>query len=276
MEMYVKNIIPLMEAKYNSFTDIEKNIADYFIKNNDISELSSKVIASKLFVSEASLSRFAKKCGFSGYREFVYVYKESFDERKNDSSSLSKTVLDTYSTLLSKTRSLIDEIQISRIVKLLKKSTRVVACGKGSSGLVAEEMESRFMRIGIDIDSVKDTDRMRMQSVFLNDKSLVFGFSLSGTTEAVLYLLREAHLKKAKTVLFTANINQEFSKYCDEVILVASTKFLHYGNILSPQFPLLVALDVIYSELVNLDRTLKAALHDYTVKALGKEDIMKI
>ena len=260
--MYVKNIIPLMEAKYNSFTDIEKNIADYFIKSNDVSELSSKVIASKLFVSEASLSRFAKKCGFSGYREFVYVYKDSFDERKNDSSSLSKTVLDTYSTLLSKTRS--------------KKSTRVVACGKGSSGLVAEEMESRFMRIGIDIDSVKDTDRMRMQSVFLNDKSLVFGFSLSGTTEAVLYLLREAHLKKAKTVLFTANINQEFSKYCDEVILVASTKFLHYGNILSPQFPLLVALDVIYSELVNSDRTLKAALHDYTVKALGKEDIMKI
>ena len=129
--MYVKNIIPLMEAKYNSFTDIEKNIADYFIKSNDVSELSSKVIASKLFVSEASLSRFAKKCGFSGYREFVYVYKDSFDERKNDSSSLSKTVLDTYSTLLSKTRSLIDEIQISRIVKLLKKSTRVVACGKG-------------------------------------------------------------------------------------------------------------------------------------------------
>ena len=34
--------------------------------------LSQEEVAGKLFVSEASLSRFAKKCGFRGYREFIY------------------------------------------------------------------------------------------------------------------------------------------------------------------------------------------------------------
>ena len=46
-------------------------------------ELSSKDVSKKLFVSEASLSRFAKKLGFSGYREFQFAYKQNFHLQKN-------------------------------------------------------------------------------------------------------------------------------------------------------------------------------------------------
>ena len=39
-------------------------------------------------------------------------------------------------------------------------------CGKGSSGLSAMEAASRFMRVGVDIDSITDSDTMRFQTVF--------------------------------------------------------------------------------------------------------------
>ena len=52
--------------------------------------------------------------------------------------------------------------------------------GKGSSGLAAREMEIRFMRIGADVDSITDTDLMRMRAVFQDENSLVFGFSIGG------------------------------------------------------------------------------------------------
>ena len=73
MEQYEKNIIPHIESIYNSFTPLEKTIADFFINNTEKIDLSSKSVSSRLYVSEASLSRFAKKCGYKGYREFVLL-----------------------------------------------------------------------------------------------------------------------------------------------------------------------------------------------------------
>lgn len=71
--------------------------------------------------------------------------------------------------------------------------------GQGSFCLVAGEMEFRFMRIGVDRDSLQNSDRMRMQAVFRDKRCLVFGISISGETEGVRYLLREAHKRGAKT-----------------------------------------------------------------------------
>lgn len=73
MERYKKNIIPHIEAIYNSFTPLEKGIADFFISNKGEEDLSSKNVSTHLYVSEASLSRFAKKCGYNGYREFIFT-----------------------------------------------------------------------------------------------------------------------------------------------------------------------------------------------------------
>ena len=42
MEQYEKNIIPQIESIYNSFTPLEKTIADFFINNSEKTDLSSK------------------------------------------------------------------------------------------------------------------------------------------------------------------------------------------------------------------------------------------
>lgn len=58
------------------------------MKNEEKMDFSAKEIAKHLFVSEASLSRFAKKCGFRGYREFIYQYEESFEEKIKNSRDI--------------------------------------------------------------------------------------------------------------------------------------------------------------------------------------------
>ena len=69
MEYYVKSVLPIIESNYKNFTPLEKTIADFFINNKEQTDFSAKAVAKRLFVSEASLSRFAKKCGYRGYRE---------------------------------------------------------------------------------------------------------------------------------------------------------------------------------------------------------------
>ena len=192
MDYYVKSVIPIIESNYENFTALEKNIADFFMKNEEKMDFSAKEIAKHLFVSEASLSRFAKKCGFRGYREFIYQYEESFEEKNKELTGHTRTVLNMYQELLNKTYSLMDEAQIIRISEKLGQAKRVFVCGKGSSGLAAREMRLRFMRIGVDINSIQDPDLMRMQAVFQKEGCLVIGISISGESEDVCYLLEES------------------------------------------------------------------------------------
>lgn len=268
MEHYVKSVVPIIESNYNNFTMVEKNIADFFIHNHEKMDFSAKTVAAKLFVSEASLSRFAKKCGYRGYREFVYQYEETLVEKKESMTGNTRMVLNAYQELLNKTYSLVDEEQIGRIGKYLNQAERVFVCGKGSSGLAASEMELRFMRIGVDIDSLQDSDRMRMQAVFQDKRCLVFGISISGETEGVRYLLREAHKRGAKTVMITAQNKDSYAEYCSEVLLLPSLRHLNHGNVISPQFPILVMLDLIYSYYVEQDKPKKESFHDNTLRAL--------
>ena len=181
-------------------------------------------------------------------------------------------VLSAYQEMLNKTYNLVDEAQIGRIVGYLNKAERVLVCGCGSSGLSANEMEIRFIRIGIDVDSLTDSDMMKMSSVFQDRRSLVFGFSISGERDEVTYLLREAYRKGAKTVLFTANNGEKFTEYCSEVVLLSSLKHLNHGNVISAQFPILVILDIIYAYYVEQNKYIREGMHDSTLRALEKAE----
>ena len=139
-------------------------------------------------------------------------------------------VLSTYQELLNKTYSLVDENQLKRVVDYLNTSEKVFVCGKGSSGLAANEMELRFMRIGVNIDSIIDSDQMKMRAVFQNENNLVFGVSISGETQEVLYFLKEAHKKNANTVLITSQIRDSYQEYCSEVVLIPSLRHLNHGT----------------------------------------------
>ncbi len=270
MEYYVKSVAPIIKMNYEKFTTVEKSIADFFIQNRERVDLSAKAMADRLYVSEASLSRFAQKCGYRGYREFVYQYEITFVENRESMTGNTRMILNAYQELLNKTYSLIDEEQIARIGKYLGQAERVTVCGRGSSGYAAAEMELRFMRIGVNIDSIQDSDRMRMQAVFQDKRSLVFGISVSGETEPVLYLLREARRRGAKTVLITAETPERFREICTEVLRMPSLRYLNQGNVISPQFPILLMLDILYSYYAAQDKGKKELLHDDTLRALDE------
>lgn len=138
---YEGDIIPRIEANYENLTPLEKNIADFFIRRPSQSDLSAKTVAKQLYISEASLSRFAQKCGYTGYREFLIYYKNGdVAAQKLPGSGHMNNVLHTYQELLNKSYSLIDEQQIERIARTLAEKKHIYVYGRGSSGLVAMEM----------------------------------------------------------------------------------------------------------------------------------------
>ena len=170
--------------------------------------------------------------------------------------------------ILNKANALLDKAQIAHITRLLVSKPRVYVYGRGSSGLVAQEMKLRFMRIGLNIEAITDSHIMKVNSVILDESCLVIGISVSGQTEDIISSLRAAHQIGAYTLLMTARQDKSYQEFCDETLIFASMEHLEYGNIISPQFPILLVLDVLYAHYLQIDRSKKEALHEYTIQTL--------
>lgn len=272
MDNYEQSIIPLIESIYHTFTPLEKTIADFFIHNTKEIDFSAKNISKLLFVSEASLSRFSKKCGFSGYREFLFQYRQNFvPGSQTIHSDFAKQVLNTYQELLNKSCALIKPTQLVNISQTLATKKRVYVYGIGSSGIAANELKMRFMRVGVNIEAITDSHIMKMNSVILDADCFVIGISVSGTTKEVLNSLKAAKKRGAKTLLMTSHKNKNFATFCDEILLFAVKEHLENGKAISPQFPILVMSDILYSYYLQLDKQRKEALHEYTLNALSEQ-----
>lgn len=124
-------------------------------------------------------------------------------------------------------------------------------------------------------NSITDTDLMRMRAVF-QDEVALFLVQYRGQKEEIIFLLKEAKKRGAKTILFTANNRDDYKEFCTEVVLVPSLLHLNHGNVISPQFPILIMTDIIYSYYVERDETKKKILHERTLQALEKSYVEKI
>lgn len=270
MAHFDKTMERQIEEAYSELTSVERSIADFFLHNKEKMNFSSKSIASKLYVSEASLSRFAKKCNYKGFREFIYNYERTFDRDKgaSDINALTQRVLSTYQDLLDRTLGMVNEKQMHRISKMLSEAKRVYVYGMGSSGIAAHEFKLRFMRLGLWVEAINDSHMIKMNSALLDPDTLVIAFSISGITPEIISGIRIGRKQGAKVVMVTSNKSEKLKEICDEVLNIAVTKDLEGGTQISPQFPILIMVDMFYTYYLNTDFYYKTSKHTETLSAL--------
>ncbi len=259
--MSQQNILAIIESHLDKMTDLEQRIGHYFLDPNSIQEdLSSLQVAQTLHISQAALTRFAKKCGFKGYREFSFQYLQDLQkaqtEADNMQSSLSRHVLYNYNQIHQQTKELIDEEKLERVAQIIEEADRVYFFGTGSSGLVARDMKLRFMRLGVVCEALTDQDGFAWTTSILDKNCLVIGFSLSGQTQSIIDSLIDAKNMGAKTILVTGQpekIQEDFT----EVIPVALQSKPEFILRISAQFPMLLMIDLIYAFFLEINREKK-------------------
>ena len=254
------DIATIIDLHFEELTELEQEIARYFLQAETIQDdLSSQQVTQKLHISQAALTRFAKKCGFTGYREFVFQYQHQAskpDTHSHKHSPLTKRVLRSYSIMREQTQDLIDEEQLERVAQLIDDAERVYFFGTGSSGLIAREMKLRFMRLGVVCEALTDQDGFAWTTSIMDENCLVLGFSLSGTTQSVLDSLLDAKEMGAKTILFTSAPNKNSQAYT-ETVLVANHSQSSYIQRISAQLPMLILIDLIYAYFLEINRESK-------------------
>lgn len=246
----------IIASHETELTDMERDIAQYFLSSEARQHsLSSSRVTKLLHVSKAALTRFSQKCGFTGYREFVYHFNEEAknQQQEEEHDELTLSVLQRYHHVSNVTENFVKDPQLEHVADLIDQADRVYYFGIGSSSLVAREMKVRLMRLGVAGEAVTDQDGFTWTTSILDSSCLVIGFSLSGKTSAITDSLVKAKENGAKTVLVTANpacVHHDFTEVVPAAPLPSNT----YIDRISAVLPLLIVVDLIYTHFLSKNR----------------------
>lgn len=262
--------LPQVEMIYESLNKNDKVIANFFFNEAQLfSDLSAKKVADHLHISIPTLTRFAQKCGYKGYRQLIYDVEYSKDDLDKNNVG-SSNVLGDYSILLKKAAELNHDDTLKNICDDISTYDTIYIYGIGHSGLAAKEIELRFNRIGLKCRAITDREQILVNAAIVDTESLVIGLSISGKNEATIKGLKNASLKGGKTYLLTT---QKYNyEGVDETIFVPSVINLNYGNRISPQYPLLIIVDLIYDRLMQNNSETKGKIFFETLVSILDEE----
>ncbi len=82
--------------------------------------------------------------------------------------------------VVGETINLLDFDQLDQVVNELYKAKRIFLFGVGSSGITAEDVKHKLMRIGLQVDATTNNHFMYMQASLMKSGDVVIGISHSG------------------------------------------------------------------------------------------------
>lgn len=176
-------------------------------------ELTMDEIAEKAGVSAPTVARFCAAVGCSGFREFKirlaqdrsyglpFVHPDVIETDAPE--DISGKIFDRTQAELVSVRRGIDIDGLSRAVDILASAKRIEFYGSGNSGIVAQDLQHRFFRLGIPSVAYNDSHVFCMSALTLQKGDAVVLISNSGRNRDILEAAKDARSVGAQTVAIT-------------------------------------------------------------------------
>ncbi|MFD6417576.1 MurR/RpiR family transcriptional regulator [Streptomyces sp. NPDC060194] len=195
-------------------------------------------LAERTGTSEATVVRTARVLGYPGYRDLrlalagLAAHQESgrapavtADIAVDDpiADVVAKLAHDEQQTLADTAASL-DTAQLGSAVAALAQARRIDVYGVGASGLVAQDLVQKLLRIGLIAHAHHDPHLAVTNAVQLRAKDVAIAITHSGGTGDVIEPLRVAFEHGATTIAVTGRPDGPASQYADHVLTTSTAR----------------------------------------------------
>ena len=234
---------------FNSFTNTEKKLAEYIIKNKDeVVGLSAQELSSKADISPAAVVRFSKTLGYKGFTALKVDLAKDRDER-DDETSVIINEDDSLKDIIRKVKvsniSSIDET-MKNIIEAMINAKRIYLFGIGASGLVALDLQQKLLRINKSTLYQIDPHTQIASAVHIEKEDVAIGISYSGETKEVNVPLKIAKEKGAKTIAITRYNKNSLSKISDYAIYLPNYEKEFRVGAITSRIDALTIVDILY------------------------------
>lgn len=240
----------------------ETKIASYFIENNQniinktISELSQEI-----GVSESTIFKFVKKIGYEGFQDFKISlatnYKEEdqpsikpnfFSDITEDDSlnDIFQKVIIPKIKFLEYLLETINEELIEEAVEMIHQADTLFFSGVGGSSVIAYDSFHKFLRTEFQCQFISDFNLQLTYSKKIDNNSLAFLFSHSGSTKEIIELGSSLKKNGAKIISLTGNYGTPLEKLSDISFVVSSEESALRSQTLSSRILYMTIIDILY------------------------------
>jgi len=253
---------------YPSLRNSEKQVADYILQHpEDVLTHPLRGLSVQIGVSEASVIRFCKSIGCSGYSELkLKIAREQGDTTRAEEP---QTGLDVFCNTeiaeipdiiiaqsirtLEDTLKIFDHVPYEQAIRKLRSADRVILFGVGNSASVANDAMHKFMRIGLLCHVYEDAHMQLMASSNLSEKDVVIGISHSGMTRDTIDAMAAARDAGAFTICITNYGASPITGVSDICLLTASGETTFDSETMASRIAQLAIIDMLYIGLILQD-----------------------
>lgn len=203
-----------LSSVYSTLPPAERKVADFILANPDeATHMVINEIAHHAGVSVPSVTRLARKLGYSGFMDFRVslasgssaVSREGVRPISHDDSDedlLTKVMLG-HITAIESTLKVLDIKKLAEVAELILSSNRVVWFGVGRCAQLAVNVSDSLCRMGIDSIVIDNREIMPFYATRMGKGDLVFCLTRTGKTAKTLECLHIAKEKGATCVLIS-------------------------------------------------------------------------
>lgn len=257
----MESILVSIKEKYSQMGHSEKLIADWLMKNfSDMMNMSISELANNCGCGEATIVRFSRRLGLSGYQELkLKIAQESANtaaggvmgiEQDDTCYEIFKKRISDIHIALENTKSVLNPEEFEKAANVLRTASRIVVFGLGNSASVAVDAQHKFLRAGLDAVAYCDNHMQAIAASHLHKGDVAIGISHSGASIDVVEALRTAKEAGASTICLTNFGNSPIQRVSDIVLNTRSDETKYSILAMSSRIAQLAIFDALYTYIV--------------------------
>ncbi|MER6463004.1 MurR/RpiR family transcriptional regulator [Streptomyces sp. NPDC048409] len=195
-------------------------------------------LAERTGTSEATVVRTARLLGYPGYRDLRLALAGLAAHQQSGRAPAITTdiavddpIADVVAKLaydeqqaLADTAAGLDTVQLGAAVHALAAARRTDVYGIGASGLVAQDLTQKLLRIGLIAHAHSDPHLAVTNAVQLRAGDVAVAITHSGATGDVIEPLRVAFERGATTIAVTGRPDSSVAQYADHVLTTSTSR----------------------------------------------------
>lgn len=259
------NTSPLdrINAYFDVFTNTDKEIAEYILKNpRKAATSSADDLAEFTGASKSALIRFSKKIGYSGYSEMkfdlsrllVSENKHSNEDYKNVDSPVA-SIIDTYAKYIRKIQETCTQEDLEYIARKIVNANRIRITGINRTFNSALQFSQRLLKLGIDSQASSDCGTLSDLVQLSNEKDLLIVFTIQDRYKTHYKTVNEAVTRNCPVILFTMNKDFPYADICDKVIYLPWISTDSDISFLDDQAIFFVFIEILLSVIASITYT---------------------
>lgn len=260
------SILKKLENPDFKATKSDKLLINY-IKNNleNFSYKPISQIAKESNLGESTITRFARKMGFSSLQDFKVTLTKEVSTTSNKKENIinnniennesaietAKKLLNSNINILTNTVDIIKNEDIHKSADLIINARRIYFIGLGYSGIIAQDSSYKFMRIGLNCTSFDSSHTMMMMASIMEKGDLIIAISHSGETKEIIKAVDMAKENGVDVISITENKDSSLKKISDVNLGYISQETLLETGSISSKLAQFFIIDLVYTQVVK-------------------------